>query len=117
MSLSRRTQILAAAVVLPAAIASATMFGDAPADAPLETPVRLDQRLTGSVTRDAPDPAVTRAFLIEALEALEADHEFLLKGDVFTKDQIEAYAELKWEEVMRTETTPCPVEFDMYYKV
>ncbi len=72
MSLSRRTQILAAAVVLPAAIASATMFGDAPADAPLETPVRLDQRLTGSVTRDAPDPAVTRAFLIEALEALDA---------------------------------------------
>ena len=53
--------------------------------------------------------------LREALEALEADHEFLLKGDVFSKDQIDAYAELKWEEVMRTETTPCPVEFDMYY--
>ena len=51
----------------------------------------------------------------EALMALEEDYEFLLKGDVFTKDQIEAYAELKWEEVMRTETTPCPVEFDMYY--
>ena len=55
--------------------------------------------------------------LREALEALEADHEFLLKGDVFTKDQIEAYAELKWEEVIRTETTPCPVEFDMYYSM
>ncbi|MEP6011947.1 MAG: glutamine synthetase, partial [Parasphingorhabdus sp.] len=53
--------------------------------------------------------------LREALEALEADHEFLLKGDVFTKDQIEAYAELKWEEVSRFETTPSPVEFDMYY--
>ncbi|MBU2033525.1 MAG: type I glutamate--ammonia ligase, partial [Alphaproteobacteria bacterium] len=48
-------------------------------------------------------------------EALEADHEFLLKGDVFTKDQIDAYAELKWEEVIRVETTPCAVEFDMYY--
>ena len=55
------------------------------------------------------------ASLREALLALEADHEFLLQGDVFTKDQIEAYAELKWEEVVRTETTPCPVEFDMYY--
>ncbi|HEX9806846.1 MAG TPA: glutamine synthetase, partial [Alteraurantiacibacter sp.] len=46
---------------------------------------------------------------------LEADHDFLLAGDVFSKDQIDAYAELKWEEVIRTETTPCPVEFDMYY--
>ena len=41
--------------------------------------------------------------------------DFLLKGDVFTDDQIDAYVELKWEEVMRWETTPCPVEFDMYY--
>jgi len=55
--------------------------------------------------------------LREALDSLAADHEFLLKGDVFTKDQIEAYAELKWEEVIRTETTPCPVEFDMYYSM
>ena len=53
--------------------------------------------------------------LREALNALEADHEFLLKGDVFSKDQIDAYAELKWEEVSRWETQPSPVEFDMYY--
>ncbi len=55
------------------------------------------------------------ASLREALEALEDDHEFLLKGDVFSKDQIEAYAELKWEENDRWETTPSPVEYDMYY--
>jgi len=53
--------------------------------------------------------------LREALESLQADHEFLLKGDVFSKDQIDAYCEIKWEEVMRWETTPSPVEFDMYY--
>ncbi|MCB2066092.1 MAG: type I glutamate--ammonia ligase [Erythrobacter sp.] len=53
--------------------------------------------------------------LREALDALAADHEFLLAGDVFTVDQIEAYMELKWPEVLRTETTPCAVEFDMYY--
>ncbi len=53
--------------------------------------------------------------LREALEALEADHEFLLEGGVFTKDQIDAYMELKWEDVSRFETTPSPVEFDMYY--
>jgi glutamine synthetase len=53
--------------------------------------------------------------LREALESLEADHAFLLKGDVFTKEQIDSYAELKWEENARWEMTPAPVEFDMYY--
>jgi glutamine synthetase len=34
-----------------------------------------------------------------ALEELEKDHDFLLKGDVFTKDHLEGYMALKWEEV------------------
>ncbi len=55
------------------------------------------------------------ASLREALESLEADHDFLLKGDVFTKDQIEGYLALKWEEVFAFEHTPHPVEFQMYY--
>jgi glutamine synthetase len=55
------------------------------------------------------------ASLREALESLAADHEFLLRGDVFTKDQIEAYIELKYEDVARWEMTPSPVEYDMYY--
>ncbi|GAA5079500.1 type I glutamate--ammonia ligase [Roseibacterium beibuensis] len=55
------------------------------------------------------------ASLREALEALEADHDFLLKGDVFTKDQIEGYMELKWEEVYAFEHCPHPVEYKMYY--
>jgi glutamine synthetase len=53
--------------------------------------------------------------LREALDSLAANHDFLLKGDVFTRDQIEAYIELKWSEVYRFEQTPSPVEFDMYY--
>ena len=53
--------------------------------------------------------------LREALEALQADHEFLLKGNVFSKDQIESYLELKQEEQDRYRMTPHPVEFDMYY--
>ena len=53
--------------------------------------------------------------LREALESLAADHAFLLEGGVFTEDQIEAYLELKWPEVLRWETTPSAVEFDMYY--
>ncbi|HKX90315.1 MAG TPA: type I glutamate--ammonia ligase [Sphingopyxis sp.] len=53
--------------------------------------------------------------LREALDSLMADHDFLLKGDVFSKDQIEAYIDIKRNEVARWEMTPSPVEFDMYY--
>ncbi len=55
------------------------------------------------------------ASLREALEELEADMGFLTAGDVFTKDQIEGYMELKWEEVYQMEHTPHPVEYGMYY--
>jgi len=53
--------------------------------------------------------------LREALDSLEADMDFLLKGDVFSKDQIEAYIDIKRADVARFEMTPSPVEFDMYY--
>jgi glutamine synthetase len=55
--------------------------------------------------------------LREALDALDADRDFLKKGDAFTDDMIDAYIELKMEEVVRLDTTPHPVEFDMYYSV
>ena len=55
--------------------------------------------------------------LREALDALNSDRDFLKKGGVFDDDQIDAYIELKMEEVMRLELHPHPVEFDMYYKV
>jgi glutamine synthetase len=55
------------------------------------------------------------ASLREALESLAKDNAFLLKGDVFSKDQIESYIDLKMEDVARWEMTPSPVEFDMYY--
>ena len=50
-----------------------------------------------------------------ALQALKDDHEFLLKGDVFTKEMLEAYIALKQEEVQRVNITVHPVEFDLYY--
>ncbi|HEX5537554.1 MAG TPA: type I glutamate--ammonia ligase [Sphingobium sp.] len=53
--------------------------------------------------------------LREALDSLEADMDFLLKGDVFSRDQIEAYIDLKRDDVARWEMTPSPVEYDMYY--
>jgi len=53
--------------------------------------------------------------LREAMEALAADHDFLLQGDVFTKDQIDGYIALKMGEIELFEQTPHPVEFGMYY--
>ncbi len=53
--------------------------------------------------------------LREALESLDADRGFLTKGDVFTDDAIDAYMDLKWEEVYAFEHTPHPIEFKMYY--
>ena len=55
--------------------------------------------------------------LRQALDSLEADHEFLTKGDVFAPDMIAAYIELKREEQMAFETSPHPIEYKMYYSV
>ncbi len=55
--------------------------------------------------------------LREALASLDADREFLTKGGVFTDDMIDAYIELKMEDVYRVEHTTHPVEFDLYYSV
>ena len=55
--------------------------------------------------------------LEQALESLESDHEFLLQGGVFTKDVIDAYIELKMDEVTRLRMTTHPIEFDMYYSL
>ena len=53
--------------------------------------------------------------LREALECLDADRDYLTSGDVFSNDQIDAYIELKMEEVYAFEHTPHPIEFKMYY--
>ncbi|MCY4304084.1 MAG: type I glutamate--ammonia ligase [Aestuariivita sp.] len=53
--------------------------------------------------------------LREALEELQADTDFLVMGDVFTRDQIQGYIDLKQEEIELFEHTPHPVEFQMYF--
>ncbi len=59
-------------------------------------------------------PQVCHSF-DQALEALAADREFLTQGDVFTNDMIDAFIELKEEEIQRLRMSTHPVEFDMYY--
>ncbi|WP_201538034.1 type I glutamate--ammonia ligase [Psychrobacter immobilis] len=63
---------------------------------------------------EAQIPTVAESLEV-ALQALRDDHEFLLKGDVFTEDMLEAFIALKEEEVQRVNVTVHPVEFDLYY--
>jgi len=65
---------------------------------------------------DAKIPTVCSS-LDMALEHLDRDREFLTRGGVFCNDLIDAYIELKMEEVTRFRMTTHPVEFDMYYSL
>jgi glutamine synthetase len=56
--------------------------------------------------------------LEEVLQALEADHDYLLEGDVFTKDLIETWISYKREkEIAPLALRPHPYEFELYYGV
>ena len=56
--------------------------------------------------------------LDEALQALEEDHDFLLKGDVFTQDVIDRWIDYKREnDINELRLRPHPYEFFMYYDI
>jgi glutamine synthetase len=60
----------------------------------------------------------TPGSLREALQALSDDHDFLLKGDVFTPDVIETWVDYKMKnEVLALDLRPHPWEFAMYYDI
>lgn len=60
----------------------------------------------------------TPSNLREALEELQADHEFLLRGDVFTQDVIDYWIDYKIEnEIAEVDSRPSPHEFYLYYDV
>jgi glutamine synthetase len=65
---------------------------------------------------DALIPTVCSS-LDQALEYLDKDREFLTRGGVFSDTMIDAYIELKMQEVTRFRMTTHPVEFDMYYSL
>jgi glutamine synthetase len=75
----------------------------------------MDKDLYDLPPEELADVPTVCGSLREAMEELDSDREFLTKGDVFTDDQINAYMELKWEEIYNFEHTPHPVEYKMYY--
>jgi glutamine synthetase len=76
----------------------------------------MDKDLYSLPPEELKDIPTVCGSLRQALENLDADRGFLKAGGVMDDDFIDAYIDLKMEEVMRFETHPHPVEFDMYYK-
>ena len=77
----------------------------------------MDKNLYDLPPEELKDVPQVCGSLREALENLARDNAFLTAGDVFTRDFIDSYIDLKMEEVHRFEHTPHPVEFAMYYSV
>jgi glutamine synthetase len=76
-----------------------------------------DKDLYDLPAEEAAEIPQVAASLEEALDALENDREFLTAGGVFTDDMLDAFVELKREEVEKVNMTTHPVEFDLYYSV
>ena len=76
-----------------------------------------DKDLYDLPPEEAADIPTVASSLEMALDALEGDKGFLTVGGVFTEDMIDAYIELKREEVEHLNMTTHPVEFDMYYSI
>jgi glutamine synthetase len=81
-------------------------------------PGPLDKDLYDLAPEDLAKVAKTPGSLGEVLDALEKDHDFLLKGDVFTRDVIEVWLSYKrLKEVDAIRLRPHPWEFALYFDI
>lgn len=109
-------------------------FGDPAGNSYLMFAAMLMAGIDGIINKIDPGPAMDKdlydlpaeevkniptvcASLAQALEALDADRDFLKAGGVFDDDLIDAYIELKMDEVTRFRMATHPIEFDMYYSI
>jgi glutamine synthetase len=78
----------------------------------------LDRDIYSMSAEELKDVPSMPGSLSDALENLEKDHAFLLKGDVFTKDSIETWIDFKREkEIKAIANRPHPMEFELYYDI
>jgi glutamine synthetase len=78
----------------------------------------LDKDIYGLTPEELKDVPKMPGSLDEALTALQKDHEFLLAGDVFTRDLIDTWIEEKTNrEVNPVRMRPSPIEFQLYFDV
>ena len=84
----------------------------------IEPPVPVDKDLYELPPEELADVAQVPASLDAVLDALEADHDFLLEGGVFTADLIETWIAYKREvEIDAIRLRPHPYEFELYYDI
>ena len=82
----------------------------------IEPPAPVDKDLYELTGEEAAEIAQVPGSLDEALNNLERDHEFLLKGGVFTKDLIDTWIDFKRkQEVDYVRLRPHPAEFELYF--
>ncbi len=78
----------------------------------------LDKDIYSLSPEELKDVATVPGSLDASLDALERDHEFLLQGDVFTKDLLQEWIESKRKtEADAVRMRPTPIEFELYYDV
>jgi len=80
----------------------------------IEPPAPVDKDIYELPDEEKAGIAGTPGSLEEALDALEADHEYLLRGDVFTRDVIDTHLAFKRESAKQVALRPHPYEFYLY---
>jgi glutamine synthetase len=84
----------------------------------IEPPAPIDKDLYELPPEEAREVATVPSSLDEVINRLEADHDYLTEGGVFTEDLIESYIALKREqEIDPIRLRPHPYEFALYYDV
>jgi len=83
----------------------------------IQPPAPLDTNLYDLPAEEMAKIKSTPGSLEESLDALATDHEFLLKGDVFTTDLVETWIDYKRGEVDAIRLRPHPWEFAMYFDI
>lgn len=80
----------------------------------IEPPAPVDKDIYELPTEERAGIAGTPGSLEEALDALEDDHDYLLRGDVFTPDVLEAHLEFRRDSAKQVALRPHPYEFYLY---
>jgi len=77
----------------------------------------LDKNIYDLPPEEAAGIPTVPGSLAEAIDALEADNDFLTAGGVFSQDLLDSYIEGKREEIDAVNLRPHPLEFEMYYSI
>jgi len=84
----------------------------------IEPPAPVDKNIYELPPDEYDAIASVPTSLDAVLDSLEADHEFLLQGDVFTPDLIETWIDFKrTQEIAPVQLRPHPHEFELYYDI